>query len=134
MSDTFQPGEIVDITIRGARVLKLTNPTGRILSVEYQDPNPPEDGTCRASLIMDSPAITVERVAPAEWPPQIGDLWRDSYGNLWFISRDPTSMSGRLLGRTAGGTRWTDDMQQLIDDHAPLTIVHREPATDGGAR
>ena len=120
---TFQPGEIVDITIKGARVksfapLAMSCTVDGYRVVVYRDS--PE--------IAYEPPVIIERVAPAGWPPQPGDLWRDKHDALWFIYQRPAINA--LGGRTANGARWTDDATaELLDACGPLTLVRRE----GGA-
>jgi hypothetical protein len=86
MSTDFKPGEIVDIAIKTATVCDMTGshpptlhftvPTGRNISW---------------SMPLDNPQITVERVAPAEWPPRVGDIWHDADGERWFAQDDGSS-------------------------------------------
>ena len=64
----FKPGEIVDITIKGARVVNWS-PFIYELTVEHgADAN-----SDRTAFDLTRDQVTVERVAPAEWPPRPGD-------------------------------------------------------------
>jgi len=126
--DTFHVGEIVDVTIRGARVMAPLH-TDDGLTLAYEEVRPGNFATFGLRHPQ-AGTVTIERVAPAEWPPQAGDLWRDKHNELWFIHRNPSVMdpSPVLMGRTTGGARWTNDVVGLIDDNAPMTLVHREPS------
>ena len=122
----LSPGELVNISIRavkvdrvaGSEVFYHTEAGGRpILHSIHHGPGWPN--------------VTVERVAPAEWPPARGDVWRDSNGSLWFavwlqlpvgrlemFSADPI---GHPVGRKPA---------ELLERVGPLSLVHRE-ARDG---
>lgn len=124
LAPAFAPGDIVNFTVRGARVDadEVDGDGFRYVQVVYGDRN------LRVFLDLDA-ALTVERVVPAEWPPQAGDLWRDRHGELWFFYCNPSVMKPEpmLLGRTSGGARWTDDIAGLLrDGNAPWVLVRRE--------
>lgn len=123
MSD-YKPGEIVDITIRGARVLANgTDDLGRpFLEFTHGEQN------VLAAVERDDHAVTIERVTPAEWPPQPGDLWRDSDGDVWFAYGLVFDGDGLKALRCANGAKvlgpWgSDDVNQ---QYGPLVLVHRE--------
>jgi hypothetical protein len=70
---------------------------------------------------------------PAEWPPQPGDLWRDSYprgghlprpAELWFATSD-TDKGVQFVGLTGH----KDDPDRVRHAYGPLTLVHREEAS-----
>ncbi len=117
----FKPGEIVDITIKGARVLavKITEEGFRFLGFTHGDIN------SQSQVCLSNSQVTVERKAPAEWPPQIGDLWRGYGGRLWFTRSDgygnPTFLSGN--------NDPSRDVDSVNQDEGPLALVHREEAT-----
>ena len=84
----FKPGDIVDITIEGARVRAIRGEdTVDHLSYETQ-------GGFVASVAL-TESVTVERVAPAEWPPRPGDVWLDAEGRAW------TALRGRMFPVTS---------------------------------
>lgn len=117
----YQPGEIVDITIRGARVGHLA--ANGFLNVFV-------DGVPLTVDLVD--AVTVERRAPAEWPPRPGDLWRDRNGDLWFAFRDHEIFLIPSYPTTASvDGRPPDDVMQKV---GPLTLVHRDDEQDGAER
>src|SRR5690606_14221389 len=87
---SFKPGDIVDITIEGARVRAIRGE-------DIVDPSYETEG-CVASVALTesvtvevalTESVTIERVAPAEWPPRPGDLWRDRDGLPWFAVEHP---------------------------------------------
>lgn len=121
MTADYRPGELVKVTIRG-RVHALANATGYVLALDYDTSDGIEH---QMRIITDSPSVTVERVAPAEWPPRPGDLWRDRHGSVWFAFRDPR---GWVLMQAGDPT--SDQKPQpetVITKHGPLELMHREP-------
>lgn len=115
MSD-YQPGEIVDVTIRGARVQDVFL-AGVVLRL------PPDGETFEVPLCDE---ITVERVAPEQWPPQPGDVWATPAGVTLFavdiaevMRENPdvrlvTQLDGRFYPRDA------------IREFGQLELVRRE--------
>jgi hypothetical protein len=130
MTPTYAAGELVDITIRGARVLPCD--VDGVLAAEYTIRLPAHEGAWRrVSVCTESDSVTVERVAPAEWPPRIGDLWRDRADNLWFGTPNSHNEDLWLIGSTGQG----DHASSLLRNNGPLALVLREPApadTEGG--
>lgn len=61
----YQPGDLVDITIRGARITKVRD---EAIEVDYG-----EHWSAAVSVLAD--AVSIERAQPANWPPMVGDLW-----------------------------------------------------------
>lgn len=122
MSD-FKPGEIVDITIKGAQVDEV----GRN-GLHVVMPN----GTTAHIELSNYEGITIERVAPAEWPPRPGDLWRDQHGAVWFAADLVDDGGDPAIYMLAS----REDRQVAPDycneTYGPLTLVHREDEQDGG--
>jgi hypothetical protein len=114
----FRPGEIVDITIKGARVQRCEDDS---LEYEYRT----ELGSFEAVVAVDSPGVTVERVAPAEWPPQPGDLWRDKIGETWFAFRDK-GVSLMVPSYPVNASRGGRNPDTVLEKLCPLTLVYRE--------
>ena len=114
MSD-FKPGEMVDITIKGARVVR-SDECG--VTVDFA---PADEFATHVSFPW-GPDLLVERVAPAEWPPQPGDLWRDHDGNLWFVLDRPDHSTPHF--RSPADSIAPGDY--IAAHHGPLTLVHRE--------
>jgi acetyl-CoA acetyltransferase len=129
MSEPFRNAELVTVTIAVAEVVRVETDEGeRYLCVQTTE-------GVQIMVPLDSKAVTVQRLAPPEWPPQVGDLWRDKHGDLWFAYIQPLtsdSAPDRIFMRTATGGRWSDGYDGQIADNGPWTLVHREPATSGG--
>ena len=124
--ESFQVGELVDVTIRRARVERHDG-DGLALSV----------GGARIVIPVVLPSaapssVTTERVAPAEWPPQPGDLWADSRGVWWFVHRVQVGNARhetRLVpDRPVQAGGWWPD--RLLSDRGPVTLVHRIAVDD----
>jgi len=121
----YQPGEIVDITIRGARILPPSYP-GAPLRVAYHEVSPGVQSTITIPY-ADSDAVTVERVTPAQWPPRPGDLWRDSAGRVWFGAGYEDLGDMRVLLVSQDQYSLGSDLPDHINqEHGPMTLVHRE--------
>lgn len=76
----FEAGEVVDITIKGARVRSVVATEEGFLFLDFTH----GDINSTTQVYMGDSGVSVERVAPADWPPQPGDLWRDGSGRLHF--------------------------------------------------
>lgn len=119
----FQVGEIVDITIKGARFVST-----------YEHFTRWQDGDGVVFSVTGQALIT--RVAPADWPPQLGDLWRDREGDLWFgfpgFERDGGPYVNLRSSRDKSLDGWGAEVAHyVIAKFGPLTLVHREKQ-DGG--
>lgn len=71
--EKLSPDELVNITIKGARYIA---DHGDRMGFDVPD----------SDMRIWLPAISaiIERVAPAQWPPQSGDVWQDRNGGQWF--------------------------------------------------
>lgn len=122
MSQNFKPGELVDLTIRGARV-KSTNGggSGESLILAYAEV---ERGVFATVELRhpDADSVTIERVAPAEWPPRPGDLWRDCHDVLWFTTTESDVANPFMRTTDYSGNH----ARNLLEHVGPLTLVHRE--------
>lgn len=71
----FSGGEIVDVAIKGVRIKPHeTGETGHVRILDERGityPLPPQ--------------AAITRVAPADWPPRLSDLWQDSDERLYFV-------------------------------------------------
>jgi hypothetical protein len=75
----FEVGELVDVAIRGARVVDVAGQGfAPLLALDV-------DGE-RLEVAL-STSLTVTRRAPREWPPLAGDVWRVDSA-LWFARAD----------------------------------------------
>jgi hypothetical protein len=116
----FQAGEIVNVTIKGVRYV------GADEGIGYGIETPDGSG-----YSMPWSAI-LERAAPAEWPPQPGDVWADRNDGEWF-ARQYSSGTGILLIGAEGGL--ADDADKVRTEFGPLALVRRRgrtPRPDGG--
>jgi hypothetical protein len=141
MSEFYQPGEIVDITIKGARVKEVKgygDGNGHCLKFEYALPS---GDMMPDAVFIDADAVTVERGAPAEWPPQPGDEWAGPKGERWFAMKyyGDYDLPKDYEGCNSDGWRVVlmpmeigpyGDSEMRPDDalrtRGPLTPVHRE--------
>lgn len=117
MTAQYEPGERVRIGI-DAEVVAAGDPS---LEVVYRG----GDGQAYALYLRsDAPALTVERVAPKEWPPQVDDVWRAANGTKYWAD-GYSAHSGMDEPRMVGGGRgfWPDE---LLAEAGPLTLVYRE--------
>ncbi len=71
------------------------------------------------------PDATVTTLAPAEWPPLPGDLWRDKHGALWVVYRSGYS-AATVTMHEANGPRWSEGHEGQIEANGPWALVHRE--------
>lgn len=105
--------EIVNATITGARVQgfvsEMHGTDAVVLSVG--------GSTVRLPLCDE---VTLEHVAPAEWPPRMNDLWRHTNGKFWFGERDVENVCLR------GGDGDLLEPHEAYDERYQLTLVHRE--------
>jgi hypothetical protein len=113
--DVYRRDELLDATISGARVVSVDPTTIRVaLQVG--------ETTRYVDLPRGTMQIAISRVAPAEWPPMPGDLWRDRVGSLWFCR-----LNGgiEMTPADVALTAWIrpDDLLR----RSPLTLVYREP-------
>lgn len=111
---TYQSGEIIDITIRGARVL---NCDGGSLVYEYS-----EGGrTDREEVQYEFSAVEITRLLPPD-PPKPGEVWRDNRGRNW-LAVEARSGEVRLHD---GGTGGDWPVTQVHGTYGPLEPVHRD--------
>ncbi|MFI7628452.1 hypothetical protein [Microbispora rosea] len=124
MTGRFKVGEVVDITIKGVRI--NNEDADGIVTVLADNPL---GATTRYEM---PPQAAIERVGPAEWPPQPGDLWRDQRGGLWFAADihdvDETDVPEIVMVWTHEDYRLRPDL--LNQRSGPLTLVHREELAD----
>lgn len=103
-----------------------------------------------SSVVLEDPAVTIEHLAPAEWPPCPGDLWRDRNGDLHFAASyspdydDPEDSQGidadgvrvvllsKGLDESCSPGKSFHRPDYVNQRSGPLTLVHREDEQDGG--
>ena len=123
----FQPGEIVDVQIKGGIVDHSGDPGHLRVSL----PDRWSDIILEFPL---RPGVTVERVAPANWPPQPGDVWREGDGTEYFAYR---RRDGIVLVNAFGDEIDADYIRDasphLVYRHTAAALTPRAPRP-GGAR
>lgn len=123
----FQPGEIVDVTIKGVRIAPLA--TGEIRNIRIVD------GEGHKFAVP--PQAMIARIAPAEWPPQVRDLWQDGAGDLWFAFEDYDQENDSFVNLRCSVAKSTQGWGPTIDyyvndEHGPMTLVRREGWSPAG--
>ncbi|MGI5418689.1 hypothetical protein [Actinomadura luteofluorescens] len=125
MSERLKPGEYVDVAIKGVRVVEQDEHGCVTVRADAHDGGP-------AHWPM-PPQAAVSRVAPAEWPPRAGDLWRDRHGVVWFAADvhdiEETDVPEIVLVYPHEDFRQAPDV--CNQQAGPLTLVHREDEQDG---
>lgn len=122
----YQPGDIVDITIRGARVVDIYRPDdgkGENLRFTYTARDG-EQWPC--AVWAQAPSVVIKQADPFGWPPRHKDVWRDRNGTLYLVVE--THRGDLLMNGTDCGRHGIDYVARA---HGPLTLVHREER-DGG--
>lgn len=124
---TWQPGEVVNITIKGARVCEVSGPvSGPRLQLKV--------GTNDLYIAPGlTPLITVERVWPAgSGAPQVGDVWVGRSGTRYAAIEAPGADEPFLMAFVVGNPLRTS--AQIAAHDGPLTLAWREgwTATDVG--
>jgi len=114
----FKRGDKVRITIDA----EVAHTSGDLLSYTY----PLREGVDFKSVGLSSTVVTVELIASAEWPPQVGDLWRDREGDLWLATRSYDDV--RMVCSNGGGE--TTCRPGELGMYGPLTLVYREEASE----
>lgn len=115
----FKSGEIVDVTIKGVRV-DDQHPDGTVTIIADHS----DGGTATWQM---PPQAAIGRVAPAEWPPQPGDLWKDEHGSFWFAFWGADACEVFMVpSDPARGELNTPMPDRVLLMVGPLTLVHRE--------
>lgn len=124
----LRPGDLVEITIRRGVVAAVgvgANGGAEEVSVSH--------GKGQVLVPVGDPSIVIERLAPADWPPRAGDLWRDCDGALWFAILHHATYAHhgtsslqlhRSVDRANDSARTPD---QLLQHSGPVELLHREP-------
>lgn len=111
---TFRPGELVRFSGEGVVQTFSVNESLTIRTGDGRDVFVPTD----------SRLVTVERVAPAWWPPKAGYLIQDGIGDLHFCIDSPNVMDPTLYDQ-AGEDRWAS---RVLAERAPLELIHPSPS------
>lgn len=78
-----------------------------------------------AELVSEN--VTVERLGPAYWPPQVGDLW-DAEGDTFFIASGKF-VSGYDTVYVRQSDRMSWDSALLLKGRAGLKLTYRKGLT-----
>jgi hypothetical protein len=123
----LQPGEAVDVTIRGA-VFAYADPFGATFHYPGRGP----DGGVKDRYVtvdLADGTVRVERAIPADGEPQPGDLWRGGEGHLYAAVRKDLHPDPGLVNVSTGTafTSW-----RHVHAHpllGPIALDHR-PVVD----
>jgi len=120
-SSIFRVGEVVDVAISGATVVDTTDTT-ILVRTGSQAP---------VCIPVNAAGVTVARVAPAQWPPMVGDLWEDCRGDRWLCQQYSDHWDNLQLRMvpTDADSHPTVDMTQagLLHSYGPVTLLSRDP-------
>lgn len=114
MSAAVQPGDFVNVTIRGVRINEQ-DAHGCVSVIAEAD-------TGDLSSYLMPPQAAVERIAPALWPPCQGDLWRDGRKRVWLAVQRP----GESLVMVCADGETTRQPDQLLMTGS-VELMHSEP-------
>ncbi|TDC25941.1 hypothetical protein E1211_30515 [Micromonospora sp. 15K316] len=124
----LKPGEHVNITIENATIVEVSR-HALAINLPGTEPNGVKGFI---TINPNREGVDVTRVAPAEWPPIQGDLWRDAYKTLWFVYRYESGIgtSHRVETRMTSASENTHSgsmsPDRLLSERGPVTLVHRE--------
>lgn len=122
MSAPFQTGEVVDITIRGARVMTCTE-RGLFVAI----PGGPDYGVSLPTGADGTPvdAVAVKLVQPVAGPARPGDIWRDHLGCRWLAFEVMSRYDGPEVRLTNGfNERYLTD---ICDGATAPVLEYRVP-------
>jgi len=75
-----------------------------------------------------------DRIAPADWPPEPGDVWRDRQGYTWFVYDSSAGVAAVrerefLAARDGQGSYIDTDVEAHLLSRGPLTLLVRAGKT-----
>lgn len=125
----YQTGDIIRVVNGAVEVLRTQlDPQLGLVIVAVKRM---KDGSRReGSVFADAPGTVVEiveRAAPAEWPPQQRDLWRDRTGELWFavdVSDPNDDLPEIRFVPSYDSSEYAPE--RVRNDMGPLTLIHRD--------
>jgi len=124
----FKPGELIDVTMRSLRIESINDVGVAQCSLPGH--------AWRPTINLRAEGVEIERVAPEEWPPCHGDLWRDAKGELWAGMLVPLEDDGPyvfLVPLIASMNRSTHDPGDVLQGYGPVALLHRQPSDSDGA-
>jgi hypothetical protein len=124
--ESYVIGEIVDITVKGVRIVAV-DVDGHQISWEATNAADPVWG---GYANLEDPSVTVERCKPHSWPPHVGDTWLDETGMAWFAFEPTWSVArrgGLAMAPAVAPTAATKlpTPEQLLAAHPRLTLANR---------
>ncbi|MGW4639606.1 hypothetical protein ACWEN6_13815 [Sphaerisporangium sp. NPDC004334] len=116
-------GRRVRVSIEG----NVYHESARVMSIRYGGPE--RDAHRTLSVAMDQPGVTVEYLAPEEWPPKPGQTWQSASNRVrqWFALDRSTDGHSDLATHLidADGCIYDDEhFDRLLSSHAPWILVH----------
>ncbi|MGI5201692.1 hypothetical protein ACQEU6_08930 [Spirillospora sp. CA-108201] len=108
--EQYDPDEMIEVTLKPVRVHRQ-GPDG---TVTIKVPTP-DGGTAHWPL---PPQAEIKRVAPADWPPQDGDVWGDRHDRDWFAVTP-----ARLLPASGGREEHVSD---FLRKYGPPELRYRK--------
>lgn len=120
---SYQPGDRVRVTVEGV-VDEIYGDRKQLTTIVYASSETEATGV---TFVNTGPGVAFERLAPAEWPPQAGDVWRDRDGDRWLAVPDENG-SGKIMLADDHGA---EPPRFVYKRYAPLTLVHREQQAAG---
>lgn len=119
-TQNFQVGEIV----------KTSFPAARVTAVDVgqaDDQVTVHIGSQVLTLDLSGDVeLTVERVAPPEWPPQVGDLWSGSGGMQWLVQRYHAGGGWRGERMVPADDGVSVGVDTFLSDYGPVKLEHRK--------
>ncbi|MEU8195286.1 hypothetical protein AB0C10_16045 [Microbispora amethystogenes] len=122
MSDQYQNGQRLRVSIEGTII-----GIGRMIDAVYLTIGPDnQDADKTIQVRADAQGITVEHLAPTDWPPRPGDKWENGKGRELFATVD----CGRVVLTDIYGEQADRDLDELLRRDAPWTLLH--PSVERG--
>ena len=112
---TYQPGEVVDIRIKDARIADCwPDDIGETVFVNLELP---DDGRVAIHTSMSGLAIT--RRVPADGMPRPGEVWADRHDHVWFAA----GVAGALVFVSQHTHTHSKTLDILLTDAGPIRRV-----------
>ncbi|PZG49842.1 hypothetical protein C1I98_11030 [Spongiactinospora gelatinilytica] len=121
MSQRYEPGEIVDITITGARVLTHTDGS-LVYEYEYGEAG----ATDREEVRHEASAVTITRRVPAAGMPRPNEVWEDDLGIRYLVVESEGQV--RLHDGAPSGSRSVEHIHEVYGPITPL--IRDEPGRE----
>jgi hypothetical protein len=126
----LQPGEIVDITIKGARVVRVITEghDGDVTPILDLTILGPDGSHYYTQLPADWSSVTVERVTPEHWPPRPGDVWTEADGTGTWVALADQQLNRVVLvsAEMTHGVPFPYPADDVLGTRGSLTLSHRE--------